>query len=153
MNENKTIIFYLTTKLELTHEFFSLNQTFNDAGCVLVPVRVDQLQNLATMTEQEHIIVLNVIRNSQELMSFNKGVRHLLRYILKSKRITFFNLSSFDSTDDSRVHFHSKNYFFLKLPIDVKLMSKKIARYYTLKQKDKVAWPGGKRAGLASLGV
>lgn len=152
MNE-KTIIFYLTTTTELTSEFFSLNHTFNESGCVLVPVRVDQLQNLATMTEQEQIIVINVIKNTQELIAFNKGVRHLLRYILKSKRISFFNLSSFDSSDDSRVHFMTKNYFFIKLPIDVKMISKKIARYYTLKQKDKVTWPGGKRAGLASIGV
>lgn len=152
MND-QLIIFYLTYQSELTKEFFFFSEHFSKKGFILVPVKVDQLQNLAASTEQEHIIVLNTIKNSQELKNYNKYARHLLKYVLKSKRITFFNLSSFSSSNDSKVYYHLKNYFFISLPIDARIFTHKLVKYYELKQSEKIAWPGGKRAGLSSIGV
>lgn len=153
MNESSTIIFYLNYNPELTPEFFFFSQLFKAQGCILVPVRVDQLQNLAAITEQEHIIVLHCVKKSEELARYNKDARHLLRYVLKSKRISFFNISSFKQSDDSKLYWHSKNYFFINLPIDAKLLTNRLVRYYQLKQTEKIAWPGGKKAGLSLLGV
>lgn len=152
MNE-QTIIFYLTCATELTKEYFFFNELFNQQGFILVPVKVDQLQNLAANTEQEHIIVINTIKNSQELKNFNKYARHLLKYVLKSKKISFFNLSSFNAANDSKALYQFKNYFFINLPIDAKLLTNKLTRYHHLKCSQSVAWPGGKRAGLSSIGV
>lgn len=151
--KDQTIIFYLTCNNELSKEYFYFNELFNQHEFILVPVKVDQLQNIAASTEQEHIMVINTIKNSQELRDFNKYARHLLKYVLKSKRISFFNLSSFGSANDSRAFFHSKNYFFINLPIDAKILTKKLIKYYQLKKSQSIAWPGGKRAGLSSLGV
>lgn len=152
MND-QTIIFYLTCHHELPKEFFFFSELLNKQDYILVPVRVDQLQNLAASTEQQHILVINTIKNSQELKNFNKYARHLLKYVLKSKRITFFNLSSFNSSNDSKIFFHSKNYFFIKLPVDAKILTNKLIKYYELKKTQSIAWPGGKRAGLSLIGV
>ncbi|MFA5582997.1 MAG: hypothetical protein WDA09_02185 [Bacteriovoracaceae bacterium] len=153
MNDEQTIIFFLTCQSELPKEYFYFNALFGQQNFILVPVKVDQLQNLAASTDQEHIIVINTITKSEELKNYNKYARHLLKYVLKSKRISFFNISSFGSSNDTKVHFHSKNYFFINLPIDAKILSDKLIKYYELKRTEKIAWPGGKRAGLSSVGV
>lgn len=151
--KDQTIIFYLTSHPELPKEFFFFSKLFAQRDFILVPVKVDQLQNLALSTEQEHIIVINTIKNSEELKNYNKYARHLLKYVLKSKRITFFNLSSFAASDDSKVYYNLKNYFFIKLPIDARILTNNLVRYYGLKQSEKIAWPGGRRASLSSVGV
>lgn len=152
MND-QTIIFYLTYQNELPKEYFYFSELFNQKDYILVPVRVDQLQNLAASTEQQHIIVISTVKNSQELKNYNKYARHLLKYVLKSKRITFFNLSSFNASNDSKIFFHSKNYFFIKLPVNARIFTDKLIRYYELKQTQSIAWPGGKRAGLSLIGA
>lgn len=151
--KEQTIIFYLTCQPELPKEFFFFSSFFAKQDFILVPVKVDQLQNLALSTEQEHIIVINTIKNSAELKNYNKYARHLLKYVLKSKRISFFNLSSFSSSDDSKIFFNFKNYFFINLPIDARILTHKLVRYYELKQSEKIAWPGGRKASLSSVGV
>lgn len=152
MNE-QTIIFYLTSQSQLPREFFFFSELFAKKNVMLVPVRVDQLQNLALSTEQEHIIVINTIKNTEELKNYNKYARHLLKYVLKSKRISFFNLSSFAASDDTRIYFNFKNYFFINLPIDARILTNKLIKYYVLKQSEKIAWPGGRKASVSSVGV
>lgn len=151
--ENTSFIFYLTLEENLSKSFYAFDRVFKSLGFMLIPVRIDQLQTLLASTDQSQIVVLTSVSDSHEMKMYNEKVRGLLKYILKSKRITFMHLGSFSKLNDSKQFSLSKNYFFLKYPLDARLLATKIVRYYDLKSEQNSRWPGGKRAGLGSVTV
>lgn len=149
--EQTSFIFYLTLEENLSKSFYIFDRLFKDLGFMLIPVRVDQLQTLIAATDQQQIIVMTSVSDVRELKLYNEKVRGLLKYILKSKRLTFMALSSFSKINDFKQFALQKNYYFLKYPLDASQLSKKIARYHDLKSEQNSRWPGGKRAGLGSV--
>lgn len=152
MERNDTpFIFYLTLEENLPKTFYVFDRTLKDLGFILVPVKIDQLQTLVAATDQTQIIVIASIVDAREMKLYNDKIRGLLRYILKSKRLTFMHLSSFTKLNDMKLYSMSKNYYFMKYPLDARLLSAKIARYHDLKSEQTTRWPGGKRAGLGAV--
>lgn len=152
MEQNDTpFIFYLTLEENLPKTFYVFDHMLKDLGFILVPVRIDQLQTLVAATDQTQIIVIASVVDSREMKLYNEKVRGLLRYVLKSKRLTFMHLSSFTKLNDMKLYSLSKNYYFMKYPLDARLLAKKIARYHDLKSEQNTRWPGGKRAGLGAV--
>lgn len=147
-NLDTPFIFYLTLEENLSKTFYVFDQTLKDLGLMLIPVRIDQLQTLVASTDQTQIIVISSVTDVREMRMYNEKVRGLLKYVLNSKRITFINLSSFSKLNDSKIYSMKKNYFFMKYPLDARLLSAKIARYHDEKTETSIRWPGGKRAGL-----
>lgn len=150
-NLNTPFIFYLTLEENLPKTFYVFDRALKDLGFILVPVRIDQLQSLLSSSDQNQIIVLSSVTDSRELKMHNEKVRGLLKYVLKSKRITYMQLSSFSKINDYKLYSLKKNYYFLKYPLDARALSAKIARYHDLKSETNVRWPGGKRAGLGAV--
>jgi hypothetical protein len=150
-NSNTPFIFYLTLEENLPRAFYSFDKSLKTLGYMLVPVRIDQLQSLVSTADQTQIIVISSVSDIKEMNLYNERVRGLLKYVLKSKRITFMHCSSFSKLNDFKQFALKKNYYFLKYPLDAALLSKKIVRYYELKSDQNVRWPGGKRAGLGSV--
>lgn len=146
-------IFYLTLDDSLPSAFYVFDRTLRELGFILVPVKVDQLQTLVSSTDQEQVIVLSSVTDSRELKLFNERVRGLLKYILKSPRITFLQLASFSRINDTRAHALTRNYFFLKCPLDARALSHRISQYHVERTQRSSLWPGGKRAGVKSLSV
>lgn len=145
-------IFYLTLEESLPQSFYVFDRNLKDLGFILVPAKVDQIQNIMSMTDQTQVIVLCSVSDSREMKIYNEKVRPLLKYILKSKRITFMHLCSFSKLNDNRLYGMSKNYYFMKYPLDAGILSQKIGRYYDLKSETNVLrWPGGRRAGLGAV--
>lgn len=142
-----SFIFFLVLGDNLPRTFYAFDKHLKNFGMMLVPVKVDQLQQLVASTEQEQIVVLCSVSDVKEMKMYSDKVRGLLKYILKSKRLTFMHLSSFSKLNDVRNHAYQRNYFFLKYPLNVAELSAKIARYYELKSETNVRWPGGRRAG------
>lgn len=152
MERNETpFIFYLTLEESLPRTFYVFDRTLKDLGLILVPVKIDQLQTLVSATDQTQIIVIASVTDVREMKLYNEKVRGLLRYVLKSKRITFMHLSSFTKLNDIKLYALGKNYYFMKYPLDARLLSRKIARYHDLKSEQNSRWPGGRRAGLGAL--
>ncbi len=149
--QNQPFIFFLTLGESLPKSFYAFDRCLRERGFILVPVKVDQLQMLVASTDQTQLIVISSVTDSKELKFYNEKIRGLLKYILKSKRITFMHLSSFSRSSDMKSFSLSKNYFFFKLPVDVKTLSGRIARYHDMKSETKLRWPGGKRAGLGAI--
>lgn len=118
---------------------------------MLVPVKVDQLSVLVSGSEQNQVIAMTSIADSRELKLYNEKVRPLLKYVLKSKRLSLMVLSSFSIVNDVKKFSLTKNYFFMKYPLDASQLSAKIVKYYNLKEETNVRWPGGKRAGLGGV--
>jgi hypothetical protein len=153
-NYQKTpFIFFLTLGDSLPASFWIFNRCLKDRGFVLVPIKIDQLQTIAINTGQEHMMVLCSMTDSRELKAFNEKVRGLLKFILKSKRLSFMVLSSFSMANDAKLFTRSKNYFFIKYPVDASLLSEKIVIFHEFKTENTSMWPGGRRAGLGSVTV
>jgi hypothetical protein len=153
-SEQKTpFIFFLALGETLPASFWTFNRCLKERGFVLVPIRIDQLQTIATNTGQEHMMVLCSMTDSRELKAFNEKTRGLLKFILKSKRLSFMVLSSFSKANDAKLFTRSKNYFFIKYPIDASILSEKIVLFHELKTENTSLWPGGRRAGLGSVTV
>jgi hypothetical protein len=150
-NTNTPFIFYLTLEENLPKTFYIFDKAFKDLGFILIPFRIDQLQHLLASTDQAQIIILSSVSDGREMKLYNERIRGLLKFVLKSNRITFMHLSSFSKLNDTRAYNLKKNYYFLKYPLDARLLSKKIARYHNLKSETNVLWPGGKRSGLGAV--
>jgi hypothetical protein len=150
-NLNTPFIFYLTLEENLPRAFYTFDKALKTLGYILVPVRIDQLQSLVSSADQTQIIVITSVLDIKEMKLYNERVRGLLKYVLKSKRITFMHCSSFSKLNDFKQFAMKKNYYFLKYPLDATLLASKIVRYYELKSDQNVRWPGGKRAGLGSV--
>ncbi len=146
-------IFYLTLEENLPSTFYTFNHIFKDLGFMLLPVRMDQLQTLVSSSDQNQFVVITSISSFKEFKLYNEKVRGLLKFLMKCKRLTFMQLSSFSKLDDSKLFSFYKNYYFLKYPVDAQLLAGKIARYYDLKSEQNSRWPGGRRPGTLSGGA
>ena len=151
--EATPFIFYLSLEETLPKDFYVFDRSFKDLGFLLVPVKIDLLQVLLTSTEQSHFILISSVTESRGLKVFNEKVRGLLKYVLKNKTLSFIQLSSFSKINDSKVHNLSKNYYFMKYPVDAEVLSRRIAGFFEEKSEVNVKWPGGKKAGVGSMSV
>lgn len=146
-------IFFLTLENHLPRNYYIFDTYLKELGFILVPVRIDQLQSLVAASDQEQVIVICSVSDSREFKLYNDKVRGFLKYILKSKRLTFMHLCSFSKLNDYRTFALQKNYYFIKFPFSAKELCSKIARYHALKKEQHTVWPGGKRtsagAGIA----
>jgi hypothetical protein len=140
------IIFFLILEDSLPKSYFIFEKLFKETGHILAPVKIDQLQTLVSSCEQEQILVISSVTNFLEFKTYQEKVRSLLKYILKSKRLTFMHLSSFSILNDYKTYFHQKNYFFIKYPINAREITARIISFHELKQDQRTVWPGGKRS-------
>jgi hypothetical protein len=139
-------IFYLSLEDTLPTTFYTFDKHFKELGFILVPVKIDQLQILIASSDQEQVIVLCSVTNVREYKLYNEKVRKFLKFILKSKRLTFMHLASFSKLNDMKNYMIQKNYYFIRYPLNAKELSFKISRYHALKKEQHTVWPGGKRA-------
>jgi len=151
MENTHPFIFFLTLEERLPEQFYIFDRLFKEKNYILVPVRVDQLQQLVASTEQNHVMVLSCVTNFREYKLFNDKVRKILKYVLKSRRLSFLQLCSFSKLNDSRVHNLMKNYYFIKTPIDAHVLTDRMINFHTIKSEKSQIWPGGAKsmAGVA----
>lgn len=151
MNEELStpFIFFLCLEESLPKAFYTFAAHLKAQGFMLVPVKIDQLQSLVASSEQEQVIVLCSVTDSHEYKVYNEKIRGFLKFILKSKRLTFMHFSSFGKLNDQRQYLIQRNYYFLRYPINAKSLSAKIVKYHILKKEERTIWPGGRRATLS----
>lgn len=146
-------IFYLNLEESLPNTFYSFDRIFRDLGFILVPVQFDQLQSLMASSDQSQVIVISSVTDTNELKAYNEKIRPRLKFLLKSRRISFIHLSSFGRIDDTKLFAMRKTYSFFKFPLDARLLSSQIVRFYEERITKSTRWPGGKRSGVKSLAV
>ncbi len=151
MENTRPFIFFLTLEERLPEQFYTFDRIFKEYDYILVPVRVDQLQQLVASTEQNHVMVISCTTNFREYRLFNEKVRKILKYVLKSRRLSFVQLSSFAKINDTRAHNLTKNYFFLKAPVDARELTERMISFHDQKSEKSQIWPGGHKslAGVA----
>lgn len=149
-NESSSpFIFYLTLEDSLPKAYYAFDKHLKEQGFILVPVKIDQLQTIISTSEQEQVIVLCSVTDSREFKIYNEKVRGFLKFILKSKRLTFMHLSSFSKLSDQRMYALQKNYYFIRYPLNARDLSFKIAKYHNLKKEQRTVWPGGRRSTVS----
>lgn len=151
MENTRPFIFFLTLEERLPEQFYTFDRLFKEYDYILVPVRVDQLQQLVASTEQNHVMVISCTTNFREYRLFNEKVRKILKYVLKSKRLSFIKLSSFAKLNDTRAYNLSKNYFFLRTPVEARELTERMISFHEEKSEKSQIWPGGAKslAGVA----
>jgi hypothetical protein len=151
MENTRPFIFFLTLEERLPEQFYTFDRIFKEYDYILVPVRVDQLQQLVASTEQNHVMVISCTTNFREYRLFNEKVRKILKYVLKSRRLSFVQLSSFAKLNDTRAYNLTKNYFFLKAPVDARELTERMISFHDQKSEKSQIWPGGHKslAGVA----
>lgn len=150
---SQPFFFFVTLGDKLPTAFFKMDQHLKAQGIILVPIAVDQLQTLVSSGAQNHYIVLTSVTSFVEFRLYNEKVRHLLKYVLRKTNLSLFIMSSFQKLNDTNQYRMSKNFFFLKYPLNSKLLSEKLARYVELKSEKIAIWPGGRRAGVKHMNV
>lgn len=146
MENTHPFIFFLTLEERLPDQFYVFDKLFKEQNYILVPVRVDQLQQLVASTEQNHVMVLSCVSSFREYKLFNDKVRKILKYVLKSRRLSFVKLCSFSKLNDSRVHNMTKNYYFIKTPVDARVISERMINFHEMKSEKSQIWPGGPKS-------
>ena len=151
MENAQPFIFFLTLEERLPEQFYTFDRLFKERNCILVPVRFDQLQQLVASTEQTHVMVLSCVTTFREYKLFNEKVRKILKYVLKSRRLSFVKLCSFSKLNDSRIHGLTKNYYFIKTPVDARAITDRMISFHEMKSVKSQIWPGGSKsmAGVA----
>lgn len=147
-------IFYLVLEEELPPAFYQFDRQLKARGFMLVPVRIDQLQGLLATAEQTQTLVICSVTNSREIKAYNQRVRKFLKYILKTRSLTFLLMTSFSKINDVVNPNQYANYYLLKYPLDAAALSDRIVQYYTQKSEiNTTRWPGGKRAGIKTISI
>jgi hypothetical protein len=146
MENTRPFIFFLTLEEQLPEQFYVLDKLFKESHYILVPVRVDQLQQLVASTEQTHVMVLSCVSNFRQYKLYNDKVRKILKFVLKSRRISFFELSSFSRLNDTRAHHLTRNYFFIKNPVDARALTDRMMAFHEARSEKSDLWPGGSKS-------
>ncbi|MFY7994412.1 MAG: hypothetical protein ACOVP4_14035 [Bacteriovoracaceae bacterium] len=151
--DSQPFFFFVTLGDKLPTAFFKLDAQLKKQGVILVPVAIDQLQVMVSSGAQNHYIAITSVSSFAEFKFYNEKVRHLLKFILRKSNISFFNMSSFQKLNDTNQFRMTKNFFFLKYPLNTETLGDKLVRYMELKSEKIARWPGGKRAGVKHLTV
>lgn len=146
MENTRPFIFFLTLEERLPEQFYTFDRLFKEHDYILVPVRVDQLQQLVASTEQNHVMVISCATCFREYRLFNEKVRKILKFVLKSRRLSFVQLSSFSKLNDTRAHNLTKNYFFLRTPVDACELTARMISFHEEKSEKSQIWPGGHKS-------
>ena len=64
--------------------------------------------------------------------------------MIQNNVIDLYMISSFNNIDETAKFRGKKNYHFVPLPIEVKVLCDTICTTIQIKEKQKLTWPGGK---------
>lgn len=151
MEQNSTFIFYLTIEENLPRNYYLLDEKFKVHGFILMPIKVDQLQAIISASLQEQVIIICNVTNSNEYKLYNSHIRKYVKNALKSKRTSFFLLSSFSKINDKKYLPQSENYYFLKYPLCGETLALHLRDFYLAKSSSSSLWPGGRRTTIGTV--
>jgi hypothetical protein len=151
--DNSKFVFYILLDNKIPESFYQFDLAFKKLGWTLIPIAVDQIQLISNISDQVALPVLCSTKDFNEFKSFNKSVRDILKFLLRSERVVFFKISSFDKLNDEKKFYRLKNYFFINYPQSVHSVTSWIIYLFEVKSNKSKLWPGGKRVGSNSLNM
>ena len=147
MNNEEQWIFFLQLERNLPKEFFDLDSQFKMNGKSLVPIGMKTLSSVVA-SSQENIHVFIMIKSVRDYFFFEKRIKKMMKYIVRSGRVNIYVASSFNKMIDSDI-MKKDHYNFLKLPVSMNYLCGSISRTIDLKNsRTTQKWPGGVKSKI-----
>lgn len=136
------VLFYLNLSDKLTKNFLVISQFFKAKGMTLVPLRPSDLLQFTREAERIHLIC--IISGLKEKERFQRKLKKYLNLMIQNNVVDLYIISSFSNIDQTAKFRAKKNYHFVSLPIEGKILCDTICTTVEIKEKQKLTWPGGK---------
>lgn len=140
MEEKSDWIFFLRLTPKLPAKFYELDHVFKQTGKTLIPVSFKDLISINKGEDKFHVIC--VIGSFDEAKYFEKRVRKLTHYFLRSRKMNLYTASSFKFIDDTHLFGSSGQYHYVQLPVGLKKFCDTITETINNKKLHKRKWPG-----------
>jgi len=142
-------IFYLKLQKELPREYFSVDQNFKQHYKSLVPITMRGLTDTVKNSKRVHVLI--VIRNLDEYRYFNRNVKKIMKFLVRTGRVHLYIASSFNGVNDTAI-MRRDFYNFMKLPVTFDHLCGSISQMVDSKELSSQKWPGGIRSQFKLTG-
>lgn len=151
MMDNKSDwIFYLKLSPKLPASFFDMDKRLKENGYTLIPVSFTDLVLLNTKEGEFHVLAM--ASSTEQATYFQRKVRKILHYLLRSKRMHMYFVSSFKFLDDTHLFGSSGHYHYVQLPVSVNKFCDTISETIKNKRSQSRKWPGASRRLGSTVG-
>lgn len=140
-------IFYLEMTSNVTKEYLQLSTALSEWGISLIPVSVEAYIELWGNTKRHAITIVNSI----ESVKNRKIAASKIDLLIQWKRITLYELTSFEQNKLFKKIVHSDLYTSIALPVEYNLIAKQIASQFYLDVLELNKWPGKRRVPLSGI--
>ncbi|MGK0367801.1 MAG: hypothetical protein ACI9QD_000940 [Thermoproteota archaeon] len=141
---NQNFIFFIQFDEKLPNYYYSLAEQYNKLKITLIPV--DAAQFVHFINQKEIVFAICSTTSLAHYDAFNKKLFRVVKSAINNNLLNMIHLSSFSKLNMSYRNIHSKNYFFMDLPVKVEEVIKYSARFFWAKKLVARKWPGGSRA-------
>ncbi|MBD65229.1 MAG: hypothetical protein CME62_08480 [Halobacteriovoraceae bacterium] len=149
MEEQNNWVYYLKLQKDLTDEFLTLDSKIKQNGKSLIPVTLGTLQEIVHDQSSLHLII--VIRTMREYSYFNRKVKKIMKYYIRSGKVSLYIASSFNGVNDTAI-MKRDFYNFVKLPVSYKYLANMVSDMVDVKEFGVEKWPGGLRSSFQVAG-
>lgn len=149
MESKESWIFYLKLQKELPKEYFRLDQELKMYGKSLVPMTIRSLGESIKKSKKIHVLI--VVRNLDEFRYFNSKVKKILKFMVRTGRVSLYVTSSFNAVNDTTI-MRRDFYYFMKLPVSYSFLCQSIAKVVDSNDANAYKWPGGSRSQFKLTG-
>ncbi len=142
VKKSDKIAFFLTGPKGLPGVFPYLAQILSQKGIKMIPISE---KDFIEIQKSSLGILISLTRNLEERSKLNRFKEKFLKFLMKSNKCFFIDITSFSSFEENFNFPVKKSYCHLPLPINryhlADIIAQKTFEYY----KDDVKWPGGKK--------
>lgn len=145
MKEQSFHLFFLNYSDQLPRSFVHLSTRLAANGIQLVPVAPADLVALARPHKQFVMSLIPDMTTHARHQAFRK---QYLDFALKNKKFRLFEISTFAESEELTMLRRLECYDYLKLPMPIDYLVRKLSLAIMSEDFDTKAWPGGRRAKL-----
>ena len=142
-------IFYLKLTKNLPEDFLVLDQSFKKHNKSLVPIGLKTLLECIKKNGSVHVLI--VVRSYREFRYFDKKVKKILKYLMRTDKVHLYIASSFSGVNDPSI-MKRDHYNFVNLPVKISDFCESISQVIDMKETQVYKWPGGARPRMTLAG-
>jgi hypothetical protein len=132
------IIIFLQLGNQITEDYIRLSVTLSNRGIKLVPMKFDDIMALP---KYKRLVIMAMINDFSSFDQFKKLQKRYFEFAVLNKKTRLIHISCFSPIKYLLKEIKTKNYLFLKLPIDFDILGKEVHEFYETKARDFSYWP------------
>lgn len=149
MEDQGNWIYYLKLQKNLPAEYLVLDSKFKTHGKSLVPITLSNLMDMTKTKKSVHVLI--VVRSLQEYKYFNKKIKIIMKFLIRTGRVHLYVVSSFVGVNDTGI-MRRDFYNFMRLPVAYNYLAESISGMVDVKELEIQKWPGGLRSSFQLAG-